>query len=257
MKNTDYILAENKKLQNIGDYLATVIYKYMLDYYHLDKDKKVKKTTHLYTVGSIILLGHQDAVIWGSGILMREPEGLRWKRNRYRKLDIRCVRGPLTKQRLKENGYNVENVKFGDPAILMPLFYKPKEGVKREYSVILHKSSKYKTANEIPVMTENWKKTIDQIYNSKLVISSSLHGIILAESYGIPAILLDTVEFDDLFKYEDYYLSTGRKSFSRCHTVEEGLKIPVPPVPDLSSLQKDLIESFPKDFWEDRKDKRC
>ena len=47
--------------------------------------------------------------------------------------------------------------------------------------------------NQIDILTNDWKK-INQIYNSKLIISSSLHGIILAVAYGIPAILLNKTE---------------------------------------------------------------
>ncbi len=238
--------------QNFGDYLALPIYEYMLDKYGLDKDKAVRGTKHLYTIGSLILLGYQDATIWGSGILHSEPDGFIWKRSRYRKLDVRCVRGPETKRRLAENGYDVSRCRFGDPGVLMPLIYKPREyEQKRDYSVILHMSKKDdRVENQIDILTDNWQETIDQIYNSKLVISSSLHGIIVAESYGVPAILLDNLEGDDRFKYNDYYYSTGRYEYPVCKSVEEGLKMQPPTIPDLSGLQNDLIESFPKDMWE-------
>ena len=43
----------------------------------------------------------------------------------------------------------------------------------------------------IDVKTSDYRKFITEICQSKLIISSSLHGIILAESYGIPAIFLN------------------------------------------------------------------
>ena len=246
-----YMLSSEK--QNFGDFLAMPIYDFMLDKYGLDKDKVTKGTKHLYAIGSIITLGYQDATIWGSGILHSEPEGFVWKRSRYRKLDVRCVRGPETKRRLEENHYDVSNCKFGDPGVLMPLIYTPKEyDKKRDYSVILHMSRKDSSIdNQIDVLTSDWKQTIDEIYNSKLIISSSLHGCIIAEAYGVPAILLDKLEGGDRFKYNDYYYSTGRYNYPVCKTVEEGLAMPVPEVPDLSELQKNLLESFPTDLWED------
>ena len=93
------------------------------------------------------------------------------------------------------------------------------------------------------------KKTIDEIYNSKLIISSTLHGIILAEAYGVPAIMLNKIEKNDRFKYDDYYHSTGRYNYPVCSTIEEALQMPVPEVPDLSQLQQNLLESFPTDLW--------
>ena len=241
----------DSKMQNLGDYLAVPIYDYMLERFGLDKDKKVKGTKHLYTIGSLILLGYQDATIWGSGILQTEAHGFVWSRSKYRKLDVRCVRGPETKRRLEENGYDVSRCTFGDPGVLMPLIYKPKEyEKKKDYSVILHMSKKDDSIeNQIDVLTEDWKHTIDEIYNSKLIISSSLHGCILAEAYGIPAILLDRLEGGDRFKYNDYYYSTGRMEYPVCSSVEEALSMPVPEVPDLSKLQENLINSFPVDMW--------
>lgn len=238
--------------QNFGDYLAKAIYSFMISINHLDPEKEVKETKHIYTIGSIILLGHQDAVIWGSGILKSEAEGTLWRRRHYRRLDLRCVRGPETKRRLQENGYDTQRCLLGDPGVLLPLIYTPREGDKKDYSIILHMSSKRRLENQINILTSDWKQTIDEIYNSKLVISSSLHGIIIAEAYGIPAILLNELEFDDLFKYNDYYYSTGRYHFPVCNSIEEALQLPLPKVPDLYRLQQNLLHSFPVDLWKDK-----
>lgn len=240
---------KNTKKQNLGDYLAIPIYEYMTKRFGINPNQPIAQTKHLYTIGSLVLLGHQDAVLWGSGILLSEPEGFIWKRNKYRKLDIRCVRGPETKRRLEENGYDVSKCVLGDPGVLMPLIYQPKEHEKREYSVLIHMAVDKKVENQIDILTEDWQKTIDEIYNSKLIISSSLHGIILAEAYGIPAILLDEMEFPDLFKYNDYYYSTGRMEYPICKSIEEALRMPIPEVPDLKHLQENLLKSFPVDLW--------
>lgn len=238
--------------ENLGDWLALPIYDYMTSRYHLDKNKKVGKTKHLYTIGSLIMMGHQNATIWGSGILNSEQAVSIGQRTAYRVLDVRCVRGPETLQKLKENGIDVSKCKIGDPGVLMPLIYQPKEYEhKREYSVLIHKNlRKEKVENEIEILTDDWKKTIDEIYNSKLIISSTLHGIILAEAYGVPAIMLNKIEKNDRFKYDDYYHSTGRYNYPVCSTIEEALQIHIPEVPDLSQLQQNLIDSFPVDLWE-------
>ena len=52
-----------------------------------------------------------------------------------------------------------------------------------------------------------------------------------------------------MFKYRDYYYSTGRKDFPICLTVEEALKTTPAQVPDVTQLQKDLLDSFPIDLW--------
>ena len=84
-----------------------------------------------------------------------------------------------------------------------------------------------------------------------------MHGIIVAESYGIPTVLLDDIPGDDFFKYEDYYLSTGRSNFlstgrsnfPRAKTVEEGYIIAGEINPNLSIMQKKLLDSFPVEYF--------
>ena len=50
-------------------------------------------------------------------------------------------------------------------------------------------------------------------------------------------------------KYNDYYYSTGRTEYPICKDIKEALSLPVPKIPDLSQLQKNLLESFPVDLW--------
>lgn len=97
-------------------------------------------------------------------------------------------------------------------------------------------------------MLTDWRVFIDEIIKGKLVISSSLHGIILAEAYGVPAILLYEKDMN-LFKYKDYYHSTGRYDFPIAKSIEEALTMKPAPIPDMSVLQKNLLESFPADLW--------
>ena len=87
--------------------------------------------------------------------------------------------------------------------------------------------------------------------SANLVVSSSLHGIILAEAYGIPAILLRNPIDKSMFKYYDYYGSTRRNSFPIVDTLEEALNV-TPSIPEngiISELQEGLIKSFPNDLW--------
>ena len=104
--------------------------------------------------------------------------------------------------------------------------------------------------NAISPLVEDWRTFIDSITNSELVISSSLHGIILAEAYGVPAIMLNHNR--DMFKYRDWYYSTGRYDFPIADTVEEALMMK-PALLDkdiLKAMQKRLLDSFPTDLWD-------
>lgn len=231
--------------QNVGDYLSTIVVEHMKEMNNL-VDKK-KRTKHLYAIGSIIDLGYQNATVWGSGLL-RGSDSYWWRH--VRKLDVRCVRGPKTRAALLANGYECPET-FGDPALLMPLIYQPDNKDKKyDYRIIPH----YINAGtygeyELCPMVDDWKQFIDEIVASKLIISGSLHGIILAEVYGVPAIFMADSKLSR-FKYEDYYFSTGRQTFPIAETVEEALRMtPTMPV-DLDKLQRNLLRSFPSDLWQ-------
>ena len=84
-----------------------------------------------------------------------------------------------------------------------------------------------------------------------MVYSSSLHGIILAESYGIPAVFFRGVSSVVDFKYKDYYASTRRYDVPMAGSLAEAFGTSPPKLPDLNKLQKGLIDSFPYDLWEE------
>lgn len=244
----------NKKT-NLGDALALIIYEWMLKRHYNYEQVNIlssQKKVHLMTIGSILNMGNFDATVWGSGILSGRVLKEIYKKAQYRKLDIRAVRGPITKTLLEGAGYIVPDV-YGDPGVLMPFVYKANKIEQTiPYMIIPHYSHiEYYISYGyecLDIRTTDYKYFINQIQRSKLIISSSLHGIILAEAYGIPAILLNKDDID-LLKYFDYYFSTGRKSIKVASSIEEALEIGPMPLPDLSKMQKDLIDSFPYDLF--------
>jgi hypothetical protein len=58
-------------------------------------------------------------------------------------------------------------------------------------------------------------KFVEEIHTCELILSSSLHGIILADSYNIPAYhtILSNNVIGGEFKFRDYYASVGREYF--------------------------------------------
>ena len=173
-----------------------------------------------------------------------------------RKLDVRAVRGPKTKGALDKLGIKCPEV-YGDPAMLMPLIYQPINKKTNMTVVITHlkdeKEMCDRYASDIVItdmVTDDWRKKIDLIVSAKRVISSSLHGLILAESYGVPAILLRPKAENSLFKYEDYYLGTGRNNLPIVNSIEEGMQYDMKnySFPLIDRIQNRLIESFPIDM---------
>ncbi|MBE5958147.1 MAG: polysaccharide pyruvyl transferase family protein [Lachnospiraceae bacterium] len=244
------------RTENIGDSISPLICNWLLNKKNLTLDSKTKSTKHLLAVGSILVTGRHyfDATVWGSGILYLNHIRSLSLQKYFRKLDVRVVRGPISAKILSFCGYKCPEI-YGDPGVLMPLIY-PKTANRNSdtISVIRHlKSVHLKTPdslNFIDTRTSDYKAFIDQICESKMVISSSLHGIILAESYGVPAIFLQEEMEDSLLKFYDWYYSTNRHNVKIAYSIEEALDIEPMELPDLSDMQENLIKAFPYDLWE-------
>lgn len=238
---------------NLGDAISPVVVEHMLELKGISPTTKVEGTKHLFAIGSVITAGVQDGTVWGSGVLYTTL-GYRIKN---RDLDIRSVRGPMTRIVLMEYGYGVPEI-YGDPAIIMPEIYMPQKVEKKyKYGIVAHKNgSKYISNPEqldgtyryIDIKTKDYKKFVDELLSVEYVISSSLHGIILAESYGIPAILIQP-DFS-LFKYYDWYCGTGRAEFPIIKSLAEVTTEKFLQVPDLSIVRENVKKAFPYDLYE-------
>lgn len=232
--------------KNIGDAISPVIVKHVADRYKVDMDATIEKTKHLYATGSIITAGCQDCTIWGSGVLRIEA----LYRLKHRKLDVRLVRGPITRLILEGYGFEVPKV-YGDPSILMPLIYNPTVEKKYQYGIVLHmtdaKPENIEGEHLIDVQTDDYQSFVQDIKQCEAIISSSLHGIILAEAYGVPAILLKP--HVDMVKYYDYYYSTARYEFPIAESIGHAKVLTPARIPDFSRMQKNIIDTFPLDLW--------
>jgi hypothetical protein len=171
--------------------------------------KKLFKKSYLMAIGSILQYATDRATVWGSGIIS--------KKDTPGAATYCAVRGPLSRKRILELGHSCPEV-YGDPALLLPDIYNPNVQKTYDLGIIPHYVD-YKRAQEIygdslPVidlMTHDFLATTDQILSCKAIISSSLHGVIVAHAYGIPAIWVrfsDKLSGDNT-KYADYFLSVG------------------------------------------------
>lgn len=257
--NLNAWIVPNATHNNIGDYLSLIVLENVCSLKGIDFLQKVRSTKHLYAIGSI-LPGYQDATVWGSGFGYDKP--VRWYspfynflHRHYHRLDIRAVRGPESRRILMQMGIPCPEV-YGDPAVLMPLFYQPANIRKKvDYIVIPHysKLSNYKgESNILGTFTRDHLKFIDSLLEAKLVISSSLHGLILAEAYGIPAVMLCDTPSTDITKYKDWYYSTGRNSFPVANSVAEALALGGTPLDYriIEQMQSALLDVFPIDLWD-------
>ncbi len=171
-----------------------------------------------YVVGSGIRTATAEAVIWGSGFIGGN-DALHVPVER-----ILAVRGPLTARRVVEAG-GARGLPMGDPALLLPLFYDP--DVKPHYDIGLIQHFREIGTEPLPRLpsglsvrvidiTGGVKAVIDAVVSCRRILSSSLHGLIVAHAYGIPATWLKISDrpLGDDFKFRDYWASIGRDDAS-------------------------------------------
>lgn len=242
---------------NFGDYLSIKLIERIVNgpVEAFPQKKRFLEKRKLLGTGSILYFALDNDVVWGSGI---NGKTLDKKDYWFSQLDIRSVRGPLTRQFLIEN-FNITCPEiYGDPALLFPYLFpefRRKQNPTYEYIIVVHYCDqklfpKEQHANVV-YATDPWNEVIEKILDSKFVISSALHGIILAEAYGIPARMLRVTEKQHLFKYADYYLGTNRPYFQYANSVEEALRMGGES-PCKCDVKK-IYEAFPFDFWPNTK----
>ena len=254
---------ENKALENYGDLLSKYIVEKVstrdVSFYNAPKAKKkwIKKS-YLMAIGSIMSYTSKKAVVWGSGIISRKDS--------FEQARFCAVRGPLSRKRILELGYSCPEV-YGDPALLLPRFISD-SGVKtHKLGVIPHYVDYNKAVQDynnddqirvIDLLTDDIFKTTDEIRSCERIISSSLHGVIVAHAYGIPAVWVKFSEklSGDNVKFEDYFMSVTLdayegKMLDTKYSEQEinNLFFKHPSLPDkikVSQIQEGLINAFPE-----------
>ncbi len=190
--------------------------------------KRVKSSRPtLYTVGSV--MGHIDqpgSHIWGSGVIapLSGAKVEQLSANAPRR--IHAVRGRHTRQDLIDKlGWEVPQV-FGDPALLYPRFYTPAAAAASTGRVAVvphyvHRSlfSQRKDTDHFHTVNvrQGPEAVIDDIANATHCLSTSLHGVIIAQAYGVPWTWLHVSDHPlsgDRFKFEDFFSGLDRDTVS-------------------------------------------
>jgi len=170
-----------------------------------------------YVIGSSLERAQKRrGVVWGAGFI-DSAQGIRQAPQR-----ICALRGHLSRERLRELGVGAPDV-VGDPALLMPRLYTPGRPRRRYRVGVIHHCYERDIALARPEalpegylfidITGNLFDVIDQIVACDEIASSSLHGLVCAEAYGVPStwIKLSDRPAGDGFKYRDYYSAIGKR----------------------------------------------
>lgn len=234
---------------NFGDYLSLVIVEQCLRQSGHTLADETSRQARMFAIGSILHYARDADVIWGSGINGRP--GQDDLNRRVQTLDVRAVRGPRTQEVLRRRGLSVPDV-FGDPALLLPQLFPGRFKRRRTRPWIfvpnLHdiRMIDHASGNVVSPLG-SWNRRIEAILEADLVLASSLHGLVVAEAYGIPARYVRLSDGESEFKYRDYYEGTGRFDVEFASSLEQGREMggAVP----LNYNHAALMSSFPIDLW--------
>ena len=186
-----------------------------------------KDLSSVMAIGSVIdQYGNKQSTVWGAGILLpHQTSHCGADYHEYNIKKVCAVRGKKTRHLLIEAGIDCPEV-YGDPALLMPYIYNPQvQRIKGRIGFIPHyvdlKDEHFKRlineAGEDALLInvqnyKSWKDVINQICSCDFVVSSSLHGLILSDAYGVPNlwVTLPKALPGGEFKFEDYYSAVGK-----------------------------------------------
>ncbi|NKX46088.1 polysaccharide pyruvyl transferase family protein [Roseicyclus persicicus] len=148
-------------------------------------------------------------ILWGTGLL--NPI---FRREFLDNLDIRILRGPVGAAICR-----VPMRAFGDPGLFAPEAIGPVPARADRVAVVPHHSQMADPAIAAMVARDPRLHLVDPrgapeavcaaIASSAHVVSASLHGLVVADAYGVPSTWMDPAE-QGRMKYLDYAASIGR-----------------------------------------------
>lgn len=187
-------------------------------------------------IGSVIKFAKAGTPVWGSGSPHEHdtlaPDAV-----------YHSVRGPYTRDLILANGGSCPEV-YGDPAWFLPVLFRPHVPKTHKTGLILHFTHEEADLDIDPSIRrinirrlgyDQIEAFLTEMLSCERIVSSSLHGVIIAHAYGIPACLATVTDsrqqiHGDGIKFKDYYASVG---------------VDVPPTPlDLSALGRMTSATF-------------
>ncbi|MDQ1740390.1 MAG: pyruvyl transferase, partial [Pseudonocardiales bacterium] len=160
--------------------------------------------------GSILEYTDVDCTVWGAGIMRRDDPinpGAQ----------LLAVRGPLSRRRALQCGAECPEV-YGDPAMLLPDLLPARPTRPHGIGIVPHLADRSRLRGYLPGgsrlidVRSDVETFVREVVECELVCSSSLHGLIIAQAYGIPVVWLRfcPLPSGDGVKFTDYFLATGQ-----------------------------------------------
>lgn len=213
------ILIRSCKLKNVGDSMNSELVRLISDETPTIVNNKFtnpNNETIYMCIGSVLGWVDSSTEVWGTGFISNSQ----FITSIPKPKKIHAVRGPLTRELLLKKGIDCPAI-YGDPALLVPYFYRPEITVEHELGFIPHHIDKvmipqlkkqFPEAHFIDIQLDIYK-FVNEVLKCKKIVTSSLHGQIIADAYNIPNawIKLSDKVLGNGWKFQDYFASVGRR----------------------------------------------
>lgn len=154
--------------------------------------------------------------VWGTGLMAHWDYKSKYA---YKNVDYCAVRGNFTAAVVGLPDF----IPKGDPGLLISDVLPFKKNKKYRFGIIPHHKNmqdenvlflldNLNSSVLIDFRDPDYHKTLELMNSCEFIISSAMHGLIIADSYGIPNIWMKTDEIHrgNRFKFYDYFSSIGR-----------------------------------------------
>lgn len=186
--------------------------------------------------------------IWGSGTLVPRPA-------RFDRLFaiLAALRGPHTAGQIE----NCPDIPFGDPGLFIPEIVPKASGGADQIGLIPHFSmlgsplarelrETLGGAEVLDFTDPDFTATLTRLSQCRLIVSSSLHGLIFADAYGIPSLFWNEAGAENEWKFRDYFDGAGRDGYqaltaAQITGIAGGGRVDDLPVSLLSAAARDRI----------------
>jgi pyruvyltransferase len=167
---------------------------------------------HYVAIGSVLNLTTPQSQVWGAGSFGTE-NGPRFDAG----ATYHAVRGPLSHARLRARGIPCPEV-YGDPALLAPAYFAPEVEKTHQYGIVTRWSERRwedaEISPEVKVIelgTGDVEGVIAAILSCRAIVTGSLHGLIMADAYGIPsAWVMSRTAYGGEYKFFDYFSTVNK-----------------------------------------------
>lgn len=192
-------------MDNVNNY-GDILTPYIFDKLEMNYVKARRENANCIAIGSIARFANENSIVLGSGFI-------RYADNVQVNADYKFVRGPLSRKKIIESGGKCPKI-YGDLACILPRFIEPsakkvKVGIVPHYIDYQEVINIYKNERIIKIENANIEEVTKNITSCEKIITSSLHGLIIAHAYGIPAawVKFSNKLAGDGFKFHDYFES--------------------------------------------------